>query len=302
MQICLRFSETQPNLSKNSNNLTKTLHYSPKITTFAPVMILDELKLTCDAPGVRVVQTQRGEVNIRNAYSQWNLCDYTGDDALRVLNARLTFCQQIGIDLDQLVMPRQSHTTHVAVIDQDFLDADIDQQERSLNDIDALVTALPGICIGVNTADCVPIALADPTHGIIAIAHAGWRGTVGRIAQCAVETMCRLGAVPADIHATMGASICADCFEVGDEVPQAFGQAGFDMDDIMHRNASTGKAHIDLWRANRQVLLVAGIPTDHITLPNACSRCHSERYFSARRLGIHSGRTFTAIIRTMYKN
>ena len=261
-------------------------------------MILQQLKLTCDAPGIGVVQTLRGEVEPRNPYSQWNLCDYTGDDALRVLNARLTFCQQMGIDLDQLVMPRQSHTTHVAVISHDFLDADIDQQEQLLNDIDALVTALPGICIGVNTADCVPIALADPTHGIIAIAHAGWRGTVGRIAQHTVETMCRLGATPANIHATMGASICADCFEVGDEVPQAFEQACFDMTEIVRRNATTGKAHIDLWRANRQVLLAAGIPADHITLPTACSRCHSDRYFSARRLGIHSGRTFTAIMRT----
>jgi YfiH family protein len=261
-------------------------------------MTLQQLKLTCDAPGIGVVQTLRGEVEPRNPYSQWNLCDYTGDDALRVLNARLTFCQQMGIALDQLVMPRQSHTTHVAVIDQDFFDADIAQQEQLLNDIDALVTALPGICIGVNTADCVPIALADPTHGIIAIAHAGWRGTVGRIAQRTVETMCRLGATPADIHATMGASICVDCFEVGDEVPQAFEQAGFDMTEIVRRNATTGKAHIDLWRANRQVLLAAGIPADHITLPTACSRCHSDRYFSARRLGIHSGRTFTAIMRT----
>ena len=261
-------------------------------------MTLQQLKLTCDAPGIGVVQTLRGEVEPRNPYSQWNLCDYTGDDALRVLNARLTFCQQMGIDLDQLVMPLQSHTTHVAVIDQDFFDADIAQQEQLLNDIDALVTALPGICIGVNTADCVPIALADPTHGIIAIAHAGWRGTVGRIAQRTVETMCRLGATPADIHATMGASICVDCFEVGDEVPQAFEQAGFDMTEIVRRNATTGKAHIDLWRANRQVLLAAGIPADHITLPTACSRCHSDRYFSARRLGIHSGRTFTAIMRT----
>ena len=260
-------------------------------------MTLQQLKLTCDAPGIGVVQTLRGEVEPRNPYSQWNLCDYTGDDALRVLNARLTFCQQMGIDLDQLVMPRQSHTTHVAVIDQDFFDADIDQQEQLLNDIDALVTALPGICIGVNTADCVPIALADPTHGIIAIAHAGWRGTVGRIAQRTVETMCRLGATSADIHATMGASICVDCFEVGDEVPQAFEQAGFDMTEIVRRNATTGKAHIDLWRANRQVLLAAGIPADHITLPTACSRCHSDRYFSARRMGIHSGRTFTAIMR-----
>ena len=247
--------------------------------------------------GVSAFQTTRGQANPRNPYSEYNLCDYTGDDALRVLDARLVFCQQMGIDLDQLVMPRQTHTTHVAVIDQAYLDADIDQQERRLNEVDALVTALPDICIGVNTADCVPIALADPVAGIIGIAHAGWRGTVGRIAEHTVQAMCRLGAKPQDIHATMGASICADCFEVGDEGPEAFAQAEFDMDDIMQRNAATGKAHIDLSRANRQVLMAAGIPADHITLPTACSRCQSDRYFSARRLGINSGRTFTAILK-----
>ena len=260
-------------------------------------MTVEQLTITGEMPGIKAVQVQRGTVDHRNAYSQWNLCDYTGDDALRVLDARLVFCQQMGIDLDQLVMPRQTHTTHVAVIDQAYLDADIDQQERLLNEVDALVTALPDICIGVNTADCVPIALADPVAGVIGIAHAGWRGTVGRIAEHTVQAMCRLGAKPQDIHATMGASICADCFEVGDEVPEAFAQAGFDMADIMQRNTATGKAHIDLSRANRQVLMAAGIPADHITLPVACSRCQNDRYFSARRLGINSGRTFTAIIK-----
>lgn len=261
------------------------------------MMTLKQLKLTCDAPAVRVVQTLRGKADPRNPYSQWNLCDYTGDDALRVLNARITFAQQLGIELDQLVMPRQSHTCHVAVIDNDFRDADIDTQDQMLTDIDALVTTLPDICIGVNTADCVPIALADAVHGVIGIAHAGWRGTVERIAGATVQAMCRLGAIPADIHATMGTSICADCFEVGDEVPQAFERTGFDMAELVHRNAATGKAHIDLWHANSQVLLAAGIAADHITLPDACSRCQHDHYFSARRLGINSGRTFTAIVR-----
>lgn len=258
-------------------------------------MNLDRLPL--EVPGVLAVQTRRGRVNTRNPYSQWNLCDYTGDDALRVLDARLVFCQQMGIDLDRLVMPRQTHTTNVAIIDEAFLDADIDQQEQRLNEVDALVTTLPGLCIGVNTADCVPIVLADPKHGIIAVAHAGWRGTVSGIARHTVRVMRQLGAQAGDIHAAMGACICADCFEVGDEVPMAFERAGFDLSAIMHRNPATGKAHIDLPQANRHILIEAGVPTHHIALPSCCSRCRSDSYFSARRLGINSGRTFTAIMR-----
>ena len=252
--------------------------------------------------GIVAVQTQRGKVKANDAYSQWNLCDYTGDDALRVLDARVHLCQQLGIDLDHLVMPRQTHSTNIKVIDQDFIDASIEAQDQMLEGVDALVTELPGLCIGVNTADCVPIALADSKNGVIAIAHAGWRGTVARIAQKTVEAMCQLGADATSIHATMGASICQECFEVGDEVAREFEQAGFDMSLIMKRNAATGKAHINLQEANCQVLIAAGVPIHNIALPEHCSRCEHHRYFSARRLGINSGRTFTGIIQRISNN
>ena len=246
--------------------------------------------------GVLVVQTQRGKVNPHNAYSQWNLCDYTGDDALRVLDSRMEFCKHLEINLDHLVMPRQTHSTNVIVIDQNFMDSPIETQDDILEGVDAMVTIMPNVCIGVNTADCVPIALADLHQRIIAIAHAGWRGTVGRIAQKTIETMTELGSKPSEIIATMGVSICSDCFEVGDEVVIEFEKAGFEMSSIVHRNNATGKAHINLQEANRQVLIEAGLKPENITLPNHCSRCESDRYFSARRLGINSGRTFTAIL------
>jgi copper oxidase (laccase) domain-containing protein len=84
-------------------------------------MTLDQLKFNCDTPGITVLQTQRGEIETSNPYSQWNLCDYTGDDALRVLDSRMQFCQQLGIDLDHLVMPRQTHSTNIKVLDNAFL-------------------------------------------------------------------------------------------------------------------------------------------------------------------------------------
>jgi len=248
------------------------------------------------AANILAISTQRGSVKEGNAYSQWNLCDYTGDDALHVLDSRMALCQQIGIDLDYLIMPRQTHSTTVKVIDQNYIDASIEEQDASLEGVDALVTQLSGLCIGVNTADCVPIALADPKNGVIAIAHAGWRGTVARIAQKTIEAMCGLRANPASIYVTMGVSICQECFEVGDEVVREFEKAGFDMSLIMNRNSCTGKAHINLQEANKQALIASGVPSSNITHPAHCSRCESDRYFSARRLGINSGRTFTGII------
>lgn len=246
--------------------------------------------------GVEAFSTTRGEVDGRNAYSGVNLCDYVGDDALRVLDARLTLAMQLGVDLDDLVMPRQTHSCRVAVIDEGFRSMDIDRQEAALEGVDALVTTLRGVVIGVNTADCVPIVMADSQAGVIAVAHAGWRGTVGRIAEATVNEMCRLGARANRIQAAMGPSICQECFEVGDEVVEAFNQAGFDLDAIVKRNPVTGKAHIDLRAANRAVLEAAGVPVDNIVTSRHCSRCEHDRFFSARRLGIDSGRIFTGIL------
>ena len=75
--------------------------------------------------GVAAFSTTRGEVDRRNAYSGVNLCDYVGDDALRVLDARITFAMQLGLTLDNLIMPRQTHSCRVAVIDNQFMNSDI---------------------------------------------------------------------------------------------------------------------------------------------------------------------------------
>ena len=228
------------------------------------MMELEYLDFSVPVKGVTAFSTTRGKVNGRNPYSGVNLCDYVGDDALRVLDAD---------------------------------PAALDQQEQALEGVDALVTSMPGVVIGVNTADCVPIVLADEEAGVIAVAHAGWRGTVGRIARAVVEEMCRLGARAEHIVASMGPSICQDCFEVGDEVVEAFRKAHFDMDAIVTRDAATGKAHIDLRAANSAVLEATGVPVGNIVLSRHCSRCEHDHFFSARRLGIDSGRTFTGIYR-----
>ena len=259
-------------------------------------MTLEELKFNGDARAIMAFQTQRGVADANDPYSQWNLCHYTGDDAERVLDARFELCRQLGIDYRNLIMPRQTHSCRVTAFDEKLVSASSQVRKQMLDGVDALVTTVPGVCIGVNTADCVPIALADPINGVIAVAHAGWRGTVGRIAEDTVMVMKAVGANASNILATMGVSICHDCFEVGDEVVAQFEKAGFDLPLIMHRNTTTGKAHINLQEANRQVLIAAGVPGSNITLPRHCSRCESDRYFSARRLGVKSGRTFTGII------
>lgn len=250
---------------------------------------------------VTAFNTLRGHTEESDPYSGFNLCDYTADSAAHVDKCRDTLCAALGIGRECLVMPRQTHTCRVAAVDEALMSLSAAERMAQLQDVDALVTRLSGVCIGVNTADCVNISLADAEAGVIGVAHAGWRGTAGRIAARTVDAMERLGAARSRIMAVMGASICQDCFEVGEEVLTQFAAQGFDTDAICRRSATTGKPHIHLQEANRLTLLKAGLKAEHIVWNGECSRCSPSLYFSARRLGISSGRTFTGVIKSPRK-
>ena len=142
--------------------------------------------------------------------------------------------------------------------------------------------------------DCVVRRIDGPQQGVIEGVDAVMTGTVLRIVQKAVEAMRdTYGTAPADLQAVIGPGISLDSFEVGDEVYNQFLSAGFDMQPISRRDA---KWHIDLPMCNRLQLMEAGIPADHIQMTNICTYQQYDRYFSARRLGIQSGRIYTGIL------
>lgn len=183
-----------------------------------------------------------------------------------------------------VVLPRQTHTTRVSRI--------VDGSER-LDDIDALTTNRTGLGIAVRTADCIPLLLFDPVHAAVAAVHAGWRGTVGRIVASTIDSMARdYGTDARDLRAVIGPGICSDCFEVGDEVYEAFRQARFPMSKIAVRR---DKWHIDLPEANRLQLLYKGVPAENIQQSGLCTYARPHEFYSARRLGIGCGRVVTGI-------
>jgi polyphenol oxidase len=135
---------------------------------------------------------------------------------------------------------------------------------------DALLENTPGRLVAVKTADCVPILLADEKHRAVAAVHAGWRGTVAGITGRAIESMGRhFGTEAADLHAALGPSIGACCYEVGPEVAQHFGR--------------TGRAHIDLREANRQQLRRAGVSAERMYMAGLCTMCLAGEFHSYRR-------------------
>lgn len=232
------------------------------------------------------MSTCRGCVIEGNSYSGFNACHYTGDTDEHVAQCRQQLCAMLGIDRDNLIIPRQTHSLNVAVIDT------IPFNAEKLENVDAIVTTLSGVAIAINTADCVPLVFADDVNKVIGVAHSGWKGTVGRIASKTVEQMVACGASLSNIKVAMGPCICGDCFEVGHEVVEQFVNNGFDSPQVI-LNQYQPRPHIDLPQACRQALIEIGIREENIQLPTHCSRCNPQKFFSARRLGINSGRTLT---------
>lgn len=238
--------------------------------------------------GVTAFSSTRQGGFSKGSYGEFNINRYCGDSLEAISSNRALLCQLLGIDDDRLLMPHQVHATEIAAVDET-------SQESQLEGVDALMTNVRGLCIGVSTADCIPVLLYDKVHRAVSAIHAGWRGTVKRIAEKAVAQMTAVyGSRPADMIAQIGPGIRVESFEVGDEVYEAFAAAGFAMETISRRYGE--RWHIDLPECNRQQLLRTGIPEAQISVSPICTYQHPDLYFSARRLSINSGRIFTGIV------
>lgn len=227
-------------------------------------------------------------------YGLFNINRYCGDSPEHIAQNRQALCQLLQIDNRHLLMPHQVHLTEIAIIDDDFLCLGDDERQQRLEGIDAIMTDRAGVCIGVSTADCIPVLLYDGAHHAVCAIHAGWRGTVSRIVEKALQAMVQTyGSKPCDLQAQIGPGISLDSFEVGDEVYDTFAQAGFDMVAISQKRA---KWHIDLPACNKLQLMAMGVKPERISVSDICTYKSHDTFFSARRLGINSGRIFTAIL------
>ena len=244
--------------------------------------------------GVTAFSTTRQGGYSQGNYGQFNINRYCGDKTETIAQNRQALCQLLQIDNRCLLMPHQVHLTEIATIDSDFLGLDDDERLQRLEGVDAIMTDRACVCVGVSTADCIPVLLYDGVHHAVCAIHAGWRGTVSRIVEKAVKAMTETyGSQPDDIQAQIGPGISLDSFEVGDEVYDAFAQAGFDMTTISQRQA---KWHIDLPTCNKLQLMTMGVKSERISVSDICTYKTPDTFFSARRLGINSGRIFTAIM------
>ncbi|MGA7671127.1 MAG: peptidoglycan editing factor PgeF [Nitrolancea sp.] len=207
----------------------------------------------------------------------------------QALGNRIAWAEEIGIEAESIVSGRQVHGSRVEVVDGSHRGCGAAFIDDAIPSTDALVTRTVSLPLLVYTADCVPLIAYDPSKHALGVAHAGWRGTVANVAGALVETMHdAFASNPADLIVGIGPSIGPCCYEVGDEVIDAWRESGIArLENAISK--SNDRPHLDLWRANELALERVGVPLDHIEHAGICTRCESDRYFS-RRAGVgHRG-------------
>lgn len=218
-----------------------------------------------------------------------NLGANRGDLPANVEENFRRFCAALGTDPNALVKNHQVHSDLVRRVTQE--DVLSSPALPGTVDADALVTDVPGVCLTIFSADCIPVLLYDPTRRVIAAAHAGWRGTARGIAARAAEVMqLDYGCAPKDILAAIGPGISPCCFETHADVPDGL-RAGLDSaaEPFIRPLAQEGKFSVDLKHANAHWLMRTGLLPEHIAVCPACTACDGVTFWSHRRLGAERG-------------
>ena len=204
-----------------------------------------------------------------------------------------------------LVNVRQIHSAITRVIreEDEPLTGKLQTPEgKAVLEGDGLMTNLPGVMLGVGTADCVPVLVADVKKRAVAAFHAGWRGTVARIVEQGIARMTdEYGSQPQDLIAAIGPGIGACCYAVGEEVRTAFSsQFDYAEELFLSDRKDSPSIYVDLWKANQRQLLAAGIEPSKITAIGECTACSRDeqgrpRYFSHRAEHGVAGRMLSVV-------
>lgn len=219
------------------------------------------------------------------------------DDAALVKRNRVSLLPAFSSNPSaRLLTLRQLHGTAILPIRRP--PPDFGEAVTCIGEGDALVTAEPGLLLGIQVADCVPVLLADPRLRVVATAHAGWRGTASAIVQATVARMAsEYASRPSELIAAIGPSIGPCCYLVGEEVLTTF-HTHFSYAADLFRSTPTGP-HLDLWQANRRQLLDAGLAPSNIHITGECTACTLEsgrrKYFSHRAEHGFTGRAMGII-------
>lgn len=214
-------------------------------------------------------------------FASLNVSHEVGDDPARVEENRRRLSRAAGFDLARLIEMRQIHSDRVIVLSAAGADAPLELRG------DALVAPAAEWVLGVRTADCLAVLLADSNRRAVAAVHAGWRGTLAGVVSRAVEALERCGCARRNLVAALGPCIRACCFEVGPDVAERFVR---EFGPRVMRHDESGRSFVDLAEANRRCLVATGLCAESIEDLGLCTACRPDLFFSHRRDRGRTGR------------
>ena len=244
---------------------------------------LEEISFINHAFSTRLGGVSRGD------FATLNTAFNRGDDPAHVTENYRRICRSAGFDFESLTASAQDHHVYVRAVGKENRGTGI-YKPRDMESVDALVTNEPGVTLVTYYADCTPLFIVDTENRAIALAHAGWRGTVDRIGERVLHKMKELyGTSPENVRAAVGPAISVCCYEVDKPCADRFYELeDLDTDRFVFPKGG-GKFMIDLLECNRQILARAGVPEKNIELSDLCTSCNSDLLWSHRATGGRRG-------------
>lgn len=223
-------------------------------------------------------------------YDSLNMGYHVQDKPEYVRENRARFARALGVDSQLLVAGAQVHGDQVQIVTREHLGRGANSNQDALPGVDALVTNTPCIPLVSFYADCVPIFLLDPVARVIALAHAGWKGTLLRIASKTVSAMeAAFGCRPGDCLAVIGPAIGYCCYQVDLRV---ISKLRGSIASWQHYVQQVDPRHwkLNLPAVNRAILLESGLKDQHVVAVDLCTACHAGLFYSHRFSGGRTGR------------
>ena len=226
--------------------------------------------------------TRMGGVS-KDIYTSMNLSYSRGDDKGAVDENYKRIAAVFHSSPNQIVCSDQTHTTNVRLVTGNDCGKGVTKQ-KDYRDIDGLITDEPGIILATFYADCVPLFFIDTEHKAIGLSHSGWRGTISRMGACTLQAMKdAFGTKPEAVKAAIGPSICQDCYEVSEDVAVQFKELFVNCPkEILMPGKEKGKYQLNLWEANRRILIQEGILPENLSVTDICTCCNPHYLFSHR--------------------
>ncbi len=228
-------------------------------------------------------------------FESLNMGFHVGDSAAAVRENRHIVAEKLDFPNEDWVGAQQTHEVNINIISPLDKGIGASDYETAFKSTDGFITFQRGILLTLCYADCVPLYFLHPESKAIGVAHAGWKGTVGGIAQEMIQKFQSNGLQASQLLVAIGPSICENCYIVDDHVVSLVKNKLESVEPLPFSQVSPGQYRLNLKECNKQILISAGVLPENIIMTNLCTSCNKEHFYSHRRDRGNTGRMISFI-------